>query len=240
MERLLSRLQAAGLRINSTAGSYRGAAWHPDADVWLVTATKSSDRSAKELESVQKAASIGDDPSRLVLLPSISPANASASLFCTADCTRPIAEARRVSACASSGYAPDLEVHIGALRGPRWTRVSAARRAWCCGAVWLFGQGERESDGSGVRQRQHVRHLPVVFVQRQVHHAGGGRGEQALHFALRVKVAGVADDHIAVAEQHHRRAEHRMQRCDTRARLLQSSNGADERRLDAGDVGDHA
>jgi SAM-dependent methyltransferase len=40
MERLLSRLEAAGLRIDSTAGSYRGAAWYPAADVWLVTARK--------------------------------------------------------------------------------------------------------------------------------------------------------------------------------------------------------
>jgi len=40
MDQLLSRLEAAGLSIESTAGSYRGAAWHPNADVWLVTATK--------------------------------------------------------------------------------------------------------------------------------------------------------------------------------------------------------
>ena len=40
MERLLSRLEAAGLTIENTAGSYRSAVWHPNADVWLVTATK--------------------------------------------------------------------------------------------------------------------------------------------------------------------------------------------------------
>ena len=40
MEQVLARLEAAGLRIESTAGSYRGAVWHPNADVWLVTATR--------------------------------------------------------------------------------------------------------------------------------------------------------------------------------------------------------
>ena len=40
MEQLLARLEAAGLRIHSTAGSYRGAVWQPNADVWLVTARK--------------------------------------------------------------------------------------------------------------------------------------------------------------------------------------------------------
>ena len=40
MDQLLSRLEAAGLKIDSTAGSYRGAVWHPQADVWLVTAKR--------------------------------------------------------------------------------------------------------------------------------------------------------------------------------------------------------
>ena len=40
MEQLLSRLEAAGLRVEIVSGSYRGGAWRPDSDVWLVTGRK--------------------------------------------------------------------------------------------------------------------------------------------------------------------------------------------------------
>jgi SAM-dependent methyltransferase len=44
MDQLLPRLEAAGLSIAAVSGSYRGGAWRPDSDVWLVTATKSQKR----------------------------------------------------------------------------------------------------------------------------------------------------------------------------------------------------
>ncbi len=40
MEQLLSRVTGAGLIVESVSGSYRGGAWRPDSDVWLVTARK--------------------------------------------------------------------------------------------------------------------------------------------------------------------------------------------------------
>lgn len=39
-EVILGRLERAGFRIDTTAGSYAGAAWTPDADVWLARARK--------------------------------------------------------------------------------------------------------------------------------------------------------------------------------------------------------
>lgn len=40
MERLLARLEAAGLKVTNVSGSYRGGEWNEDSDVWLVTATR--------------------------------------------------------------------------------------------------------------------------------------------------------------------------------------------------------
>ena len=40
MQQMLARLTTAGLAIDAVHGSYRGAAWHEDADVWLVRAVK--------------------------------------------------------------------------------------------------------------------------------------------------------------------------------------------------------
>ncbi len=40
MEQILARISSAGLTIQTVAGSYRGAAWHPDAAVWLIEAKK--------------------------------------------------------------------------------------------------------------------------------------------------------------------------------------------------------
>jgi SAM-dependent methyltransferase len=41
MEQLLSRLEAARMVVESVSGGYRGGAWRPDSDVWLVTAERS-------------------------------------------------------------------------------------------------------------------------------------------------------------------------------------------------------
>jgi SAM-dependent methyltransferase len=40
LETMLRRVTRAGFRIEAVCGDYRGGAWHPDADVWLITAVR--------------------------------------------------------------------------------------------------------------------------------------------------------------------------------------------------------
>ena len=40
MEQMLERLAEAGFAIAEMSGSYRGSVWHPEADVWLLTAVR--------------------------------------------------------------------------------------------------------------------------------------------------------------------------------------------------------
>jgi hypothetical protein len=34
------RLEQAGFRIRAVLGDYQGGAWHPDADVWIILASR--------------------------------------------------------------------------------------------------------------------------------------------------------------------------------------------------------
>jgi hypothetical protein len=40
LKSVVARLEHRGFVIESVLGDYRGAAWHPDADVWIVVARK--------------------------------------------------------------------------------------------------------------------------------------------------------------------------------------------------------
>ena len=134
----------------------------------------------------------------------------------------------------------DLEVDVRAfiqeVRAERLERAErrAPKRAGC------FRQRQRECDDRRVRERQHVRHQSIVFVERQVEQSCRRRAKQLFHFGRRLVVSCIADDDVAVAQQHDRRAEHRMDRRDARAGLLQRANRRDQRGLDTRDIDDGA